>query len=133
MNIPSNVPYHRYSCFPAHLMFLKFSRLKMCTGVYKLERIWELFWNKYHKNDLYENFIDLFQFIQVKNYSEAICETVGSVMNIHHGRGRNLHPVNLNKELFLQFNLPSPPCTFCCQWLFIVLSMAIHIAVIGYL
>ena len=51
-------------------------------------------------------FIDLFQFIQCKTYSEAMCETVGSIMNIHRGRGRNLHPVNYSKELFLKFNLP---------------------------
>ena len=48
----------------------------------------------------------MFQFVQAKTYSEAICETVGSVMNIHRGRGRNLHPVNFAKELFLTFNLP---------------------------
>ena len=24
----------------------------------------------------------------------------------HHGRGRNVHPVNFNKEIFLHFNLP---------------------------
>ena len=48
------------SCFPAYLVFLKFSRLKNCTGLYKLERIWELFWIKYHENDHYGNFIDLF-------------------------------------------------------------------------
>lgn len=27
-------------------------------------------------------------------------------MTIHHGRGRNLHPVNFAKELYLRFNLP---------------------------
>ena len=27
-------------------------------------------------------------------------------MNIHRGRGRNLHPVNFSKEIFLKFNLP---------------------------
>ena len=55
---------------------------------------------------MYAEFIELFQHIQIKSYSEAVCETVGSVMNIHHGRGRNVHPVNFNKEIFLQFNLP---------------------------
>ena len=94
-------------CFPAYLVFVSFSRQKFVSGVKALERIWELFcWTKYHEDDLYSNFIDLFEFIQIKGYSEAICETVGSIMCIHHGRGRNLHPVNLNKELFLRFNLP---------------------------
>ena len=55
---------------------------------------------------MYEEFIQLFEHIQIKSYSEAVCVTVGSIMNIHHGRGRNVHPVNFNKEIYLQFNLP---------------------------
>ena len=53
-----------------------------------------------------KSFIVLFQFVQVKSYSEAICETVGSLMKIHGGRGRNLHPTHFSKELCLKFNLP---------------------------
>ena len=68
------------------------------------EETWKRFYID-HKKDA-ECFITLFQFIQIKTYSEAICETVGSIMNIHRGRGRNLHPVNYHKELFLRFNLP---------------------------
>ena len=56
--------------------------------------------------EMYENCIELFQFIQTKSYSEAICETVGSIMYIHHGHGRNIHPVNFNKEIYLRLNLP---------------------------
>ena len=91
------------SCFPAYMMFVDFNRQKFRSsdGRLKLERIWELFWKKYHDDKLYENFISLFEFVQVKNYSEAICETVGSIMGIHHGRGRNIHPINLNKEVYL--------------------------------
>ena len=44
--------------------------------------------------------------MQIKTYSEAICETVGSMMKIHRGKGRNLHPVNFSKEIYLYFNLP---------------------------
>ena len=35
-----------------------------------------------------------------------MCETVGSIMKIHGGQGRNLHPANFSKEIFLKFNLP---------------------------
>ena len=28
------------------------------------------------------------------------------MMKTHGGKGRNVHPVNFNKELFLKFNLP---------------------------
>ena len=51
-------------------------------------------------------FVKLFQHTQVKSYSEAMCETVGSIMKIHGGQGRNLHPANFSKEIFLKFNLP---------------------------
>ena len=54
---------------------------------------------------IFSNFIELFEFVQIKTYSEAICETIGSMMNIHNGRGRNLHPLNFAKELYLNFNL----------------------------
>ena len=70
----------------------------------QLEAIWKNFYQTY--NEQCPNFINLFQFVQIKTYSEAICETVGSIMNIHRGRGRNLHPVNFSKEIFLKFNLP---------------------------
>ena len=51
-------------------------------------------------------FRELFEFIQIRTYSEAICETVGSIMTIAMGTGRNLSPVNLSKEVCLRFNLP---------------------------
>ena len=51
-------------------------------------------------------FIELFQFIMTKTFSEAIAETVGSIMKIHSGRSRNLHPTNFDKEIYIQYNLP---------------------------
>ena len=42
----------------------------------------------------------------VRTYSEAIAETVGSIMGIAVARGRNTHPVNFEKEIKLRFNLP---------------------------
>ena len=64
-----------------------------------------MFWVEAHEQDEYSNFLELFEHIQIKSYSEAIAETVGSIMNIQLGSGRNLHPVNMNKEMFLRFNL----------------------------
>ena len=68
--------------------------------------MWQRFYNKHQTDNDVEPFIELFQFVQIKTYSEAICETVGSIMTIHRGRGRNLHPVNFSKEIYLNFNLP---------------------------
>ena len=72
----------------------------------KPEEIWYQYYQKYKGNTVTQSFINLYQFVQGKTYSEAICETVGSIMKIHIGRGRNLHPVNFGKEIFLRFNLP---------------------------
>ena len=93
------------SCFPAYQVFLKFARQMVKTRKAELEVIWEAFWAKYSSLDMFTEFIYLFQHVQVKSYSEAICETVGSVMAIHHGHGRNVHPLNFNKEIYLNFNL----------------------------
>ena len=41
-----------------------------------------------------------------KSYSEAVCETVGSIMRIHGGKGRHLHTVNFSKQIYLNYNLP---------------------------
>ena len=70
-----------------------------------MEKTWRLLWEEAKKEQEYSNFIDLFEHIQCKSYSDAIAETVGSIMNIQIGTGRNLHPVNMNKEMFLRFNL----------------------------
>ena len=37
--------------------------------------------------------------------SEAMAETVGSIMNINIGSGRQLQPVNFSTEICLRFNL----------------------------
>ena len=42
--------------------------------------------------------------------SEAMAETVGSMMGAAIARGRNPHPLNLSKELCLRFNLPPLHC-----------------------
>ena len=51
-------------------------------------------------------FCKLFEYIEVKSFSEAICETIGSIMKIARGKGRNLEPTNFHKEIFCRVNLP---------------------------
>ena len=51
-------------------------------------------------------FIEIFQHVHLKTYSEAIAETVGSVMTLAQARFRNLEAVNFAKEIFMRFNLP---------------------------
>ena len=53
----------------------------------------------------YENFVGLFLHIQIKSYSELLCETVGSIMKMDHGRGRNINPVIFKKEIYLRLNI----------------------------
>ena len=42
---------------------------------------------------------------KAKTSSEAICETVGSIMGMHCGKNRFLKPENFSKEIVLRFNL----------------------------
>ena len=95
------------SCWPIYVVFLSFARGKIIAagGKLDLEKIWIMFWEIGSENEEFLNFIELFEHIMIKSYSEAIAECVGSLMNLQIGSGRNLHPVNLNKELFLRFNL----------------------------
>ena len=53
----------------------------------------------------HENFSKLFQNLQIRIASEAMAETVGSIMTNHCGKGRYLEPVNFSKEICLEFNL----------------------------
>lgn len=57
------------------------------------------------KRSSFKMFIDLFENLQIRIMSEAMAETVGSMMNMHSGKGRYLQPANFSMELYLQFNL----------------------------
>ena len=52
-------------------------------------------------------FSKLFEYIEIEFFSEAICETIGSVIKIAGEKGRNLEASNFHKEIFFQVNLPS--------------------------
>ena len=48
---------------------------------------------------------DFYAFIINLSFSEAVCETVGSVMNQHSGRNRHLQPTYFSIEIHLWWNL----------------------------
>ena len=53
----------------------------------------------------FAQFQTLWENCMIRGTSEAACETVGSIMNIHSGRNRHLKPENFSKELVLRYNL----------------------------
>ena len=53
----------------------------------------------------YSEFKDLYEICMIRSMSEAMAETVGSMMNQHCGRGRHLMPAYFSMELVLRFNL----------------------------
>ena len=50
-------------------------------------------------------FAALFQNIQIRSSSEALAETVGSIMANRIVKGRYLNPHNFSKEICLEYNL----------------------------
>ena len=66
---------------------------------------WIMKLKKVDKVDDYATFIEFFECIQIRSMSEAMCETVGSIMNINSGTGRQLQPINFSTEICLRFNL----------------------------
>ena len=53
-----------------------------------------------------QDFIDMFLRIQVESFSEAVCDTIGSIMSTANKKGRNCYPVNFSEEVSLCHNLP---------------------------
>ena len=51
-------------------------------------------------------FRDLYEHVNIRSCSEAVCETIGSMMGTAMSNGRNLMPIYLHKEVFIRFNLP---------------------------
>ena len=66
---------------------------------------WTLKLKNTGKFDDYSLFIEFFECIQIRSMSEAMAETVGSLMNINSGSGRQLQPVNFSVEIYPRFNL----------------------------
>ena len=73
-----------------------------------MNKKWALWIQKLMKSDKYDDyamFIEFFEFIEIRSMSEAMAETVGSVINIHNGTRRQLQSVNFSIEICLRFNL----------------------------
>lgn len=51
-----------------------------------MEKFYKSFWNRYNKTTELAAFLELFEFLQIKSYSEAICESIGSIMNMSAGK-----------------------------------------------
>ena len=53
-----------------------------------------------------KSFQILYEFVNIRTYSKAICETIASMMSIAVSNGHNLSTFNLDKELYIRFNVP---------------------------
>jgi hypothetical protein len=108
--------------FDAQSMVLGYSSfLKIATQLERVTKesptkIYEIWFTEKasgeNASESYKNFAKFFQNCQIRTCSEAMAETVGSIMKNHTGKGRFLKPQNFNKEIFLQFNL-GPPFLLC--------------------
>lgn len=86
------------------VQFSKFSRKKKQEGINQIEKIYKLFYDSNYSKT--EAFCDFFEYVEVRSYSEAICESLGSLMGNTCSDGRNLDPCYLNEELFVRINGP---------------------------
>ena len=67
-----------------------------------------IYYKNWVKESKYEDnleFQKLFETVMIRSSSEAICETVGSMMNQHGGKNRHLEPQYFNMEMVLRVNL----------------------------
>ena len=86
--------------------YINFTRLRKMKNGVSLEKVYEEFHRLYSQDEENVQFISFFEKIEIKSFSEAIAEGIGSIMKIATGKGRNLEPLNFSKEIFLTFNLP---------------------------
>ena len=76
------------------------SDLDPLTNVHKYYEEWA---KQSKEKDL--PFKKLWENLMIRSTSEAICETLGSMMVQHGAKNRNLQPKNFNIEMYLRFNL----------------------------
>ena len=88
-------------------LFMRFtSQQKSAQRDIRVEDVYKKFWLRHKDVAETTTFREFFEFAQAKSYSEAMCESIGSIMNMATAKGRNLHPANFGKEIFVRFNLP---------------------------
>ena len=93
--------------FPGLLSFKHFSQdLHESVPEHNIYSTW---FREHMKNkgsmECNRKFSELFENLQVRSSSEAIVETVGSIMVNNIGKGRYLNAHNFNKEIYLEYNL----------------------------
>jgi len=86
--------------------FVLFISMAKRNNFESMEDLYMQYNNMYSKEDSTGQFISFFEKIQIKSFSEAIAESIGSIMKISTGKNRNLEPINFSKEIYLCFNLP---------------------------
>ena len=62
-------------------------------------------WKKTATSDENLIFQNLWELLMIRGTSEAICETIGSMMGTHSGKNRNLLPEHFSNEMVLRVNL----------------------------
>ena len=62
-------------------------------------------WIQISESDDNFEFQKLWELVMIQSTSEAICETIGSIMNLHSGRNRHLEAEYFNMEMVLRVNL----------------------------
>ena len=89
-------------------IFMKDSKAKRQNNDnLSLEHFYVKFCDKFNCDET-AVFWDLFEYVNVRTYSEALCETIGSLMQLAFSSGRGLHPPNLNKDICIRYNAPPP-------------------------
>ena len=63
-----------------------------------LENVYADFVEKYGQFETVSQFKNMFERIQIKTHSEAVCETIGSIMSIATSKGKNCDPVKFSQE-----------------------------------
>ena len=106
-SLPSTLHTDSFKDIHEHITdgYLRYLSHKAKYEDHKPEIIYQRY-SKLFKNEEDKAFQMLYEFVNIRTYSEAICETIGSMMAISVSNGRNLQPINLRKEVFLRFNLP---------------------------
>ena len=95
---------------PGYLSWYEFMYdLQACPESVPLNEVYSVWYKKQVKKknspECNGKFAALFQNIQIRSSSEAMAETVGSIMSNHIGKGRYLNPHNFSKEICLEYNL----------------------------
>jgi len=95
-----------HDCLNGYLEWNKFWASKMYEKDPPLKNIHVIYekWVKQFPRD-HAEFRRLFEICMIRTMSEAMAETVGSMMTGHCGKGRHLQPNYFSMELVLRFNL----------------------------